>query len=190
MAAKVRFDGNSYIEIPTQASVQIFENVKVNFTWKVEGDVFTQSGTIMRPDGKTITLEALTFQRVRNAAVHSTNPAIGTWNQIFADYKGGDGKINPSFDKKTDTGMLIVTPTLWMRIDLNKNKFARASYGTYAFDGAGLFINIVFSSDPFRKGARLPLTQKFEGNKLEITSQGQTPAGTPAMVTDKFEKAQ
>lgn len=52
MAGQVSLDGNKYIEVPTQASVQIFENVQVDFFWKLEGNLFTQSGTIIRPDGK------------------------------------------------------------------------------------------------------------------------------------------
>ncbi|HET9486061.1 MAG TPA: hypothetical protein VFO54_01430, partial [Chryseosolibacter sp.] len=57
MAGEVRLEDDKYIEIPTQASVQIFENVKADFTWKLDGDIFTQSGTIVRPDGKTVVLE-------------------------------------------------------------------------------------------------------------------------------------
>ena len=62
-AGTIRLDGNKYNEMPLQASVQIFDNVKTDFTWKVEGDIFTQSGTFTRPDGKKIVLHAMVFKR-------------------------------------------------------------------------------------------------------------------------------
>src|SRR5690606_30405933 len=77
MAGTVAFEGDRYIETPTHASVQIFENVKADFRWKLDGDVFIQSGTIVRPDGKKVVLEALKFRRVRDAASYPRNAAIG-----------------------------------------------------------------------------------------------------------------
>ena len=188
MAGQVRLEKEKYIEIPTHASVQIFENVKVDFTWKLEGDIFTQSGTIVRPDGKLIVLEALIFQRVTDVKAQK-NPAIGSWNQLSANYTTPDGKSNSTFNG-SDTRLLIVTPTHWMRMDHKNKKFDGVLYGTYTSDGDAVITNQDFSSYPFKQDERSKFTQKVKGNQIHIISAGKTPDGKPATFYDIFEKAQ
>src|SRR5688572_28962457 len=60
-AGAVKIDGDSYNEIPMVSSVPIFDNVKTDFKWKVVGDRFIQSGTLIRPDGKKVVLDELFF---------------------------------------------------------------------------------------------------------------------------------
>lgn len=187
MAGQVRLENEKYIEIPTHASVQIFENVEANFTWKLEGDVFTQSGTIRRPDGKVVVLEALVFKRVKNSDARKNNPAIGTWRQVAASYTTPEGK-NQSTLNPGDTRLLVVTPTHWMRMDLKNKKFDGVQYGTYTSQADNIVSQMEFSTYPFKKGERHQFTQKVTGNRLLITSSGKTPQGESATFHDVFEK--
>jgi hypothetical protein len=189
MAGNVRVEKGKYIEIPKQASVEIFENVKVDFSWKLAGDIFTQSGTIVRPDGKAILLEALVFRRVTNAHVNNNNPAIGTWKQVSGYYMTSDGKKNSSFDA-SDKRLLIVTPTHWMRMDHKKDAFAGVTHGTYMHEGDTISTVLDFSSYPSKKGTRVKFGQQVKGNQVHITSTGVTPQGKPATFHDIFEKAE
>jgi hypothetical protein len=188
MAGNVRPEKQKYIEIPTQASVQIFENVKVDFSWKLDGDIFTQSGTIVRPDGKPIVLEALIFRRVVNAHANSNNPAIGTWKQVSAYYTTSNGKKNPSFDA-SDKRLLVVTPTHWMRMDHKNDKFVGVTYGTYRHDGDTISTVLDFSSYLTKKGTKAKFAQQVKGDQIHITSTGVTTQGEPATFHDIFERA-
>lgn len=187
MAGEVRLENERYIEIPTQASVQIFENVKVNFTWKLEGDIFTQSGTIVRPDGKKVTLEALVFRRVTNVNPQSENPAIGTWRQVTSSYGAADGKKRSLFNAG-DTRMLVVTPTHWMRMDHRNNKFDGVLYGTYSHKGNDVTSITLFSTHPFRKGEQHTFMQTMDGNQLHMNYSGKSPEGEPATFFDVYER--
>ena len=187
MAGQVRLENEKYIEIPTQASVQIFENVKVNFTWKLEGDIFTQSGTIIRPDGKSILLEALIFKRATHAKKNGRNPAIGTWSQLTDQYTTSDGTTNSTFDK-ADKRMLIVTPTHWMRMDHKNDKFDGIFYGTYSTRGNEIATSLDFSNRPFKRGTVNKFTQKVNDNQLHITSTGTSPDGKPATFSGVWQK--
>lgn len=187
MAGKVSLDGNKYIEVPTQASVQIFDNVKVDFFWKLEGDRFTQSGTIVRPDGKEVVLEELIFKRVTDIQSPGENPAVGTWKQIAGTHTSAEGKKNPSFGK-SDQGLLLVTPTHWMRMNHRNQKFEGVLYGTYTSDGDTVVKNIVYASDPVKRNDRFSSMKKLNGKKLEIISTRMTLEGKPETFYDTFEK--
>jgi hypothetical protein len=188
MAGNVRAEKQKYIEIPTQASVEIFENVKVDFSWKLEGDIFTQSGTIVRPDGKPIVLEALIFRRVVNVPENKNNPAIGSWKQVSGYYTTSDGKKNISFDA-SDKRFLVVTPSHWMRMDHKNDKFVGVAYGTYRHDRDNISTVLDFSTYPMKKGTKAKFTQQVKGNQIHITSTGVTPQGEPATFHDIFERA-
>src|SRR4051812_251236 len=43
-AGLVKLEGNRYIETPLVSSLPLFDNVKQDFTWKVDGNLFTQAG--------------------------------------------------------------------------------------------------------------------------------------------------
>lgn len=187
MAGKVRLDGEKYIEIPTQASVQIFENIDVDFTWKLKGDIFTQSGTIVRPDGKKVVLEALIFQRLKNAKPHTENPAIGTWKQVSSYYTTPDGENISSFNP-SDERLLIVTPTHWMRMDHKNKEFSGVTYGTYEMLGDTVASNVIFSTYPAQSGDEVKFSQRIDGDKIHITSSGITPDGVPATFYDVLQR--
>jgi hypothetical protein len=187
MGGQARIDGKKYIEVPMQASVQIFENVSADFSWDLKGDIFTQSGTIVRPDGKKVVLEALVFRRVK-VIKPQKNPAEGSWNQISSSFTTRDGVVHSTFGQ-SDKGMLIVTPTHWMRMDHKNKKFAGALFGTYTLKGNTVVAYTDFSTYPFKKGEPVEFTQKVQGNKVDITGKGMTSDGEEAMFSDTFEKA-
>jgi hypothetical protein len=189
MAGEMRIDGQKYIETPTVASVQIFANVNVDFTWKLDGDLFTQSGTIVRPDGKKVVLEALIFRRARRAPAFRNNPAVGTWNQTAGDYITRGGSKNQSFSVTSDARLLLITPTHFMRMDRRNGKFAGVHYGYYSLAGEAVTTTTLYSTFPFAKGDQHTLTQKVERDKLQTTSAGATAQGEAATYHDYFERA-
>jgi len=186
MAGKVRLEEEKYIEVPMQASVQIFENIKVDFTWKLEGDIFTQSGTIIRPDGKPVVLEALIFKRANNTE-SSNNPAVGAWSQVTSYYTTPGGARETTFSPP-DKRLLIITPTHWMRIDHKEKKFHGVFYGTYTREDDKVVTMLDFTNHPFKKGARQQFNQKVKGDKLELISTGTIPDGKTATFYDILEK--
>lgn len=187
MAGRMRLEGNKYFEDPTQASVQLFDDIKVDFSWKVDGDIFTQSGTIVRPDGKVVTLEALVFRKSAHKKPERSNRAIGTWIQTASHSTTADGKTASSFNSG-DKRLLIVTPTHWMRMDHKSQKFDGVFYGTYSLHDDSVTTVLTYSSYPLKKGLKSGFRQSVEGSKLEIISPGQTPDGSAATVYDTFEK--
>ena len=187
MTGQVRLEGRKYIEVPSHASVQIFENLKVDFAWQLEGDIFTQSGTIVRPDGKTVVLEALKFRRVTDVPAQEKNPAIGTWSQLTGEYQTGDGQTHAAFGE-SDQRLLIVTPTHWMRMDLKNKKFDGVLFGTYDVEGDTLSTTMNFATYPFKKGEQSKFVQRVTGGKLEISSTGVTPGGQPGTFHHVLEK--
>lgn len=187
MAGKVSLDGDKYIEIPTQASVQIFDNVKADFFWKLDGDLFTQSGTIIRPDGKKVVLEELIFKRVTDVESASKNPVIGTWKQISGNHTTAEGNKSSSFGK-SDEGILLVTPTHWMRMDHRNQKFQGVLYGTHTVDGVNVVSNIVYSSYPMKESDRFSSMKKVNSKKVQVVSTRMTLEGKPETFYDTFER--
>ena len=81
------------------SSVPIFDNVKTDFKWKVVGDQFIQSGTIIRPDGKKVVLEELVFQRVKTPQSYAKNPSNGAWRLLTSKYTTADGANHSETDE-------------------------------------------------------------------------------------------
>ena len=164
---EVRLEGEKYIEIPMQASVQIFENIKVDFTWKLDGDIFTQSGTIVRPDGKLIVLEALKFRRVGDTKPNTKNPGIGTWKQVSGHYTNADGQQTSAFNE-AQKRFLVVTPTHFMRMDHTNEEFNGVTFGTYDLKGDSIITVPYFST----------YTSDSAGSTANATRQRRGSAGT------------
>jgi hypothetical protein len=113
-AGTVKMEGQKYYEMPVMSSLRIFENVITDFTWKLEGERFIQAGTITRPDGKKIILEEFIFRRLKGGAGKVPKDLVGTWSL--------EGS-------KSDQGLLIITPTHWMKIIKDGEKLDIASGG-------------------------------------------------------------
>lgn len=186
MGGEVRLEGEKYIEIPMQASVQIFENIKVDFTWKLDGDIFTQSGTIVRPDGKLIVLEALKFRRVGDTKPNTKNPGIGTWKQVSGHYTNAGGQQTSAFNE-AQKRFLVVTPTHFMRMDHNDKEFNGVTFGTYDMKGDSI-ITVPYFSTYTSDTAGSKYMQKVEGNTIHFTAKGKTPDGQTASHYYVFEK--
>ena len=113
-AGTVRMKGQKYYEMPVISSLRIFENVKTDFSWKMDGDRFIQSGTITRPDGKQIILHEFVFARSRQPSAGVAAAIKGTWKLEQPD---------------THTGLFIANATHWMMITRTQDKLSRASGG-------------------------------------------------------------
>jgi hypothetical protein len=163
----IKLEGNKYIEYPKQASVQIFENVKTDFTWKVEGDKFIQAGTIIRPDGKKVILEEMIFRRVKTPNAYPQNPAIGAWSQLSSSYTNFDGS-KESHTNATTTRFHIITPTHWMRISHRDKKFEHVMGGTYTMKDGKTYPTLLYRSGPlaFSDLSTVEMSEQVKGDKL------------------------
>ncbi len=185
-AGAIRLDGNKYIEIPQQASVQIFDNVKTDFTWKVEGDTFTQSGTFTRPDGKKIVLHAMVFKRAKTEHSYPKNPAIGTWSQLSSQYVNFDGS-RESHTSETATRLHIITPTHWMRISHRNKKFEHAIGGTYTIRGGKTYPVLLYTSSVSFLG-KTEMTERVKNGQLIVQGTMTTPDGKNFTWEDIFNR--
>ncbi len=185
-AGKISLDGNKYIEIPLQASVQIFDNVKTDFTWKVEGDIFTQAGTFTRPDGKKIVLHAMVFKRAKTKASYPNNPAIGTWSQLSSSYTNFDG-TKESHTSETTTRFHLITPTHWMRISHRNKKFEHAIGGSYTHAGGKTYPTLLYSSSVWFNG-KTEMTERVKKDKLHVNGVMTASDGRKLIWEDVFQK--
>lgn len=164
-AGTVEIKGESYIETPLYSSLPIFENVKADFTWKLEGERFIQSGLIVRPDGKKVILEELVFARVKSIRSSPKNPAIGTWNQLTSTFINPDG-TKGTHANDTHIRFQIITPTHWMRLSLKDGKFEHTMGGAYMLKGGKNYSTIDFASFPLPTPLKAELTEEVKDGKL------------------------
>lgn len=186
-AGTVRLEGNKYMETPQISSLPIFDNVKSNFTWKLEGDRFIQSGTFTRPDGKTVILEELVFRRVKVEPSYEKYPAIGTWRQLSSRYTTIDG-VDESHTNETATRFHIITPTHWMRISHRDGKFENAMGGTYTLKNDKTYPLVLYGSFYKFPIGNLVMTERVEGDKLYVSGTGNSPDGRKFTWEDEFER--
>ena len=189
-AGTIKIDGNKYIEYPTQASVQIFDNVKTDFTWKIEGDKFTQAGTIIRPDGKKVILEAMVFRRVKTPNAYPQNPGIGAWSQLSSSYTNFDGS-KESHTNATTTRFHIVTPTHWMRISHRDKKFEHVVGGTYTMKDGKTYPTLLYQSGPlaFSNLSTAEMSEQVKNDKLYVKGLMTGPDGKKFTWEDVFERS-
>jgi hypothetical protein len=145
-----KIDGNQYFETPLLSSLRIFENVTTDFRWKLEGDRFIQSGTITRPDGKTIILKEFIFRRITDVSANGNASFTGTWQLI---------------DQNGRKGFLIITPTHWMGILKSRDQFEKAFGGHHKITGnsAELFMDYTSGS-----GLKEKKSVQLKGGKLHL----------------------
>ena len=126
----IKIDGGKYFEIPMMSSEPIFENVKTDFDWKITGNEFIQSGFITRPDGKTIILNKFLFRRSEIPPV-SNQKFVGTWQAEHAGVKS----------------FFILTPTHWMVIEKQNQKFSKALGGVYNVKGNLAELSVLYGTE-------------------------------------------
>lgn len=112
------------------SSEQIYENVKTDFNWKIDGNDFIQSGSIKRPDGKTIKLERFLFRR-SDVPAAVDKKFTGTWRAEQAGAKS----------------YLVITPTHWMLIEKREQKFSKALGGTYGVTGTAAELDVLYGTE-------------------------------------------
>lgn len=189
-AGTIKIDGNKYIEYPTQASVQIFDNVKTDFTWKLEGDKFIQAGYLIRPDGKKVVLEEMVFKRVKTPNSYPKNPAVGTWSQLSSSYTNFDG-TKESHTNATTTRFHIITPTHWMRISHRNNKFEHVMGGTYTMKDGKTYPTLLYKSGTlfFRNLSTAEMSEQVKNDKLYVNGILTGPDGKKFTWEDVFERS-
>jgi hypothetical protein len=187
-AGTIHVQGNKFNEIPTLASVSIYDNVKTDFTWKIEGDKFIQSGSLIRPDGKKIILEELIFQRMKSAQSYPKNPSNGTWKLLSSDYTTADGATHSDTSEQVDA-LQIITPTHWMYVSNRDKKFEHAMGGSYSKQGDKYFPNLEFASFPKKLWGKTEMTESLQGNKLKINGVSVLDDGKKFTWVDVFERA-
>jgi hypothetical protein len=185
-AGTVRFEGNKYIEVPLLASVDLYENVKTDYTWKVDGDTFIQSGTFTRPDGKKVILEEMIFHKVKTEQPVN-NLANGMWELLSATYTDVNGRKN-SYTNETAKCLQLITPTHWMYLSRRDNKFESAMGGTYNMKQNKFYPSVDYSSFPKHVLGQLELTPKVEEDKLFIRGTSLYPDGRKLSWEDVFQR--
>jgi hypothetical protein len=191
-AGTIKLDGNKYIEYPTQASVQIFDNVKTDFTWKIEGDKFIQAGTLIRPDGKKVVLEEMVFKRVKTPNAYPQNPAIGAWSQLSSAYTNFDGSKD-SHTNATTTRFHIITPTHWMRISHRDKKFEHVMGGTYTMKDGKTYPTLLYQSGTIaiaQNGfSTVEMSEQVKNDKLYVKGVMTGTDGKKFTWEDVFERS-
>lgn len=163
IAGTVRLEGNKYIETPMYYSNPAHGKGKTDFTYRVEGDKFIQSGTFTTPDGKTGKLDELVFKKVKEAT--PANPqVVGVWNQLSSSGIASNGD-KWSHTNATHIRFQIVSPSHWMVIRYKDNAFENAMGGTYRLEGNKIYPNVELSSYPIHN-LKAELTYRVEGNKM------------------------
>jgi hypothetical protein len=166
-AGTVTVKGDKYIEQPFMSSLPLFDNVKTDYSWRIDGDKFIQSGTIVRPDGKKVFVEALVFRKLVTPKSYPNNPSIGTWDQVSSSFTNFDG-TKEQHTNKTTQRLHVITPTHWMRISQRGHKFEHAMMGTYTMKGSTVIPVLQYSSIGMSPSDKVEVKEKINGNKFYV----------------------
>lgn len=151
---RTKIEDDKYYEIPIMSSQPIYENVKTDFSWKIDGREFIQSGFITRPDGKTIILEKFIFGRNQTSPV-ADKKFVGTW-------KAEQGGIK---------SYLVITATHWMSIEQENQKFSRASGGVYSTKGSRAELTVLYGSENKKNSFAQLQGQAINFNNLSYSKE-------------------
>ena len=186
-AGAVQLEGNKYNEIPMLSSLPIFENVKTDYTWKVVGDRFIQSGTLVRPDGKKVVLEEMVFQRVNTEQAYPNNPSNGTWKLLSSNYTTAEGTRHADTNESV-TCLQFITPTHWMYISSRDKKFEHAMGGAYRIVEDKYYLHLDYASFPKNLWGKTEATEIVDGDTLRIKGVSIFPDGKKFSWEDLFER--
>lgn len=171
--------GNKYEENIHIATWKDYGKEKTNYTYKITDDIFHQKGALVLNDGTKVTIDEK-WQRV--ILPPKSNPAIGTWNQLSSKGVDANGKQLWSHTNASHIRYMTITPTHWMRINLDSNN-VEALGGTYRIEGNK--VNLNFELQPSHPPS--DITQLVEGNILYWSLVLHTDNGD-WMIEDVFEK--
>ena len=186
-AGAVEFDDTKYNETPLISSVPIFDNVKTDLTWKVDGDKFIQAGTLIRPDGKKITIEELVFRRVKTSETFSDNPTIGTWKLLSTNFTRVDGTTHADTQESVNA-LQVITPTHWMYVSSRDKKFEHAMGGSYSKEGDTYMLNLDYASFSKDRWGKTEMKEKLLGDTLRITGSSTFSDGRKFTWEDVFQR--
>jgi hypothetical protein len=136
--------GNKYIEALT-------DNLKTDFTLRVEGNKLMQDGDIILSDGKRMTFNEV-YERIPEPKGKNAD-IVGVW-EPQSSYRLVDGKKIP------DTGMSelhITTPSHYMWVAKKNGKFDGAMFGTYTREGNKIIPIPTIASFPVGQGEKIEL---------------------------------
>lgn len=186
---KIKIDKGRYVEQPLASSLPIFENVKTDFKWKVDGNTFVQSGSITRPDGKKITLGELTFRKVTRDLSYSDSPINGTWKLISSNYTRADGTSHSDTNEHV-TGYHVFTPTHWMYISMRDKKFEHVMGGGYTINNNQYNLHLDYSSFPKKLWGNTNVSHQLERNTLTLKGESVFTDGSKFLWEDVLERVE
>jgi len=186
-AGTVRFEGNKYMETPTVTSSTATGTTLTDFTWKVKGDQFIQSGTITMPDGRKIILDELVFKKVKGTTANPKNPIVGTWNQLSSEGTLFNGTQYAHTSPEV-TRFDVITPTHWMRIAHRRTKFESAIFGPCTVQNNKVMLSATISTLNIPNNMIFESTYRVEGNKLYTNGTAINAEGKKLTWSDVFEK--
>ena len=158
-------ENNKYKENLQYANFE-FNNMKgFTYDYNVQGDIFTQTGTLTMSDGRQVPINHH-FSRVKMDNAYN-GPHVGTWNQLSSSYTNADG-TKGSYTNPTHITYQVITPTHWMSITMANNKFENAVGGTYVLYGDKVISKVDYASFP-SKGMVATITLRIEGNKMYLS---------------------
>jgi hypothetical protein len=147
-------NGNKYTEALT-------DNLKTDFTVRVEGNKLMQDGDIILPDGKRMTFNEV-YERV--AEPTTTSSDVGVWNMTsYQISRNGKKVAEPGI-----TELLINTPTHFMWVDKKKNgEVINAMYGEYTREANNkLTVTPILASFPIDKKEKADVTSAIKGDQM------------------------
>jgi hypothetical protein len=186
-AGTLSLDGDKYMETPQYSSSTIFDGVKTNYTWKLKGEDFIQSGTLVRPDGKKIVLEEMIFHRVKENTT-GKNPAMGAW--ILVSSASNIGGQTETHTSETERRFQVITPGYWMRISLMNNRFESAMGGTYKMSDGKMLAKVKMGSIPLDAFGKITVTDSVNGKKLLSKVEHLAPDGSIQTWEEVFERTE
>ncbi len=156
--------GNKYVENIETASWEGYDDVKTEFTYKIDGNTWYHKGTLTQADGTKVPLEEV-WKKVSSNTSYNKNPSIGVWDQLKSSYTQPDG-TKDSHTNATATRFQIITPTHWMRISHREGEFESFMGGTYKLDGDTIYPDLEYSSFPEDTFTEVVIEQKVNGDKM------------------------
>lgn len=177
-------NGNNYVENVETASWEDYEDVKTNFTFKIEGTTWYHKGTLTTADGTEVPIDEV-WKKVSTGSSYDNNPSIGVWDQLNSTYSIAEGS-KESHTNDTATRFQIITPTHWMRISHREGKFENLMGGSYTFDGDKMYPNFEYSSFPDDEFSEVVIEQKINGDKMYWKGYGISKENEKFTFEDEF----
>ncbi len=157
-------NGDNYVENIETASWEDSDDVKTNFTIKMDGNTWYHKGTFTSGDGTVASLDEV-WKKLSTGSSYDNNPSIGVWDQLNSTFSLADG-TKETHTNATATRFQIITPTHWVRMSHRDGQFEHFMGGTYKYDGNKMYPNFEYSSLPDNEFSEVVIEQKVNGDKM------------------------